>query len=74
MPKTELTFFSRSSFSFVHEVSYWLFSVVATFSLLFNESMRAFLLVVSSDKVLTCRNVAQRKEGKNYSGQHVSAI
>ena len=58
------TFFSRSSFSLVQEASYWLFSVVATLSLLFRDSMKAFLLVASSDKVFTWTKVEQRGNRK----------
>lgn len=54
------TFFSRSSFSFVQEASYWLFSAVATFSLLFRDSIRAFLLVASSVNVFTYSEVEQQ--------------
>ena len=65
------TFFSRSSFSFVQEASYWLFSVVATFNLLFRDSMRAFLLVASSVNVLSCGNSAKGK--KEDMGQTTSS-
>lgn len=41
-----------------------LFSVVATFSLLFRESTKAFLLVASSDKVFTCRDELEQKGNK----------
>lgn len=56
------TFFPRSSFSFEQEVSYWLFSVVATLSLLLSDSMRAFLLVASSVKALTCKRWSEAKD------------
>lgn len=61
-----LTFFSRSSFSFVQEASCWFFSEVATFSLLLRDSIRAFLFVASSVKVFTCRETGQQ-EGKSSS-------
>lgn len=56
------TFFPRSSFSFAQEVSYWLFSVVAMLSLLLSDSMRAFLLVASSVKALTCKRWSEAKD------------